>query len=107
MFVINNEYWDVMVVAPDDESLWMPWGGYALGACNDGDKTIYISAALNEYDFWTVLAHEITHAQLYSNNIYLDYNTEEIVAEIVSVFGKKVVALTDEMFRRLITRGRF
>ena len=43
MFSINHEDWSVALVYPDDPALLMPNGRYALGACNDITKTIYIN----------------------------------------------------------------
>ena len=42
MFSINNERWNIVLVAPYDAALLMPNGNFALGACNDAAKTIYI-----------------------------------------------------------------
>ena len=51
MFTINGEQWCVVLVLPYDVALLMPNGRYALGACDDATKTIYISEELHGEDF--------------------------------------------------------
>jgi hypothetical protein len=51
MFHINGETWYIMLVAPNDISLLMPNGRFAIGACNDSTKTIYINAELYGEEF--------------------------------------------------------
>jgi hypothetical protein len=46
MFTINGEYWKIFLVKPYDVALLMPNGNYALGACDDAAKSIYINKAL-------------------------------------------------------------
>lgn len=106
MFYINGEAWLVAVVLPDDISLLMPNGRYALGACNDAEKTIYISNELYGEDFEMVLCHELVHAAMFAYNIELGYREEELLAEIISIFGEEIVDLTDIIFEK-IRRGRY
>jgi hypothetical protein len=51
MFTINGEHWSIVLVAPYDVALLMPNGNYALGACSDDTKTIYISDMLDSEMF--------------------------------------------------------
>lgn len=106
MFTINGEYWQILLVAPYDVALLMPNGNYALGACNDADKTIYISNALHGEMFEQVLCHELVHASMFAYNVMLGYDEEELIAEIISVFGEEIIDITDMMFER-IARGRY
>jgi hypothetical protein len=93
-------------VWPDDEMLLMPSGQYALGACNDATKTIYISNALHGEMFEQVLCHELVHAAMYAYNVMLGHDEEELIAEIISVFGEEIIDITDMMFDR-IKKGRY
>ena len=93
MFTINNETWMIVLVTPYDEVLLMPNGNYALGACNDLTKTIYIS-------------NELVHASMFAYNIMLEHNEEELLAEIISIFGEEIIDITDVMFER-IKRERY
>ena len=106
MFLINGEEWRVLLVAPYDEALLMPDGDYALGACNDITKTIYINDQLHGEVFEQVLCHELVHASMFAYNVILGFDEEELIAEIISIFGEEIVDITDMMFDR-IKRGRY
>ena len=106
MFTINGEQWFIVLVMPYDVALLMPNGNYALGACNDATKTIYISNELYGEVFEQVLCHELVHASMFAYDMKLDHNEEELIAEIISVFGEEIIDITDIMFDK-IRRGRY
>lgn len=106
MFSINGETWSVVLVMPYDVALYMPNGNYALGACNDATKTIYISNELHGEEFEMVLCHELVHAAMFAYDVELGYSEEELLAEIISVFGEEIIDLTDIIFEK-IRRGRY
>ena len=91
---------------PYDVALLMPNGDYAIGACNDSDKTIYINYELHGEEFEKVLCHEIVHAAMFAYDVILDIAEEELLAEIIATFGEEIIDLTDIMFER-IRRGRY
>ena len=105
MFSINGEQWWIVLVAPNDPELLMPNGDFALGACNDGVKTIFINCELYGDEFEQVLCHEIVHAAMFAYDVKLGLEEEELLAEIISIFGEEIIDLTDIMFER-IKRGR-
>ena len=106
MFAINGEQWQIALVSPNDIVLLMPNGKLALGVCNDSTKTIYINNELYGEEFEKVLCHELVHAAMFAYDVMLDYNEEELLAEVISTFGEEIIDLTDIMFER-IRRGRY
>lgn len=106
MFTINGESWCVVLVMPNDIALLMPNGDFAIGACNDATKTIYISNLLHGEEFEKVLCHEIVHAAMFAYDVLLDIAEEELLAEIIATFGEEIIDLTDIMFDE-IRRGRY
>lgn len=106
MFTINGEIWRILLVAPYDIALLMPNGAYALGVCNDATKTICINNELHGEIFEQVLCHELVHASMFSYNVQLGYEEEELLAEVISIFGEEIIDITDAMFDR-IKRGRY
>lgn len=106
MFTINGEYWCVVLVMPYDVALLMPNGDFAIGACNDATKTIYISNDLHGEEFEQTLCHELVHAAMFAYDVSLGYEEEELIAEIISIFGEEIIDLTDLLFKR-IRRGRY
>ena len=105
MFTINGERWYVLLVEPYDVALMMPNGSQAIGACNDSTKTIYISRAMHGADLEKVLCHELVHAAMFAYDVMLDYEEEELIAEIIATFGEELVDMTDIIFDK-IRRGR-
>lgn len=106
MFSINNEQWWIALVDEFDEALRMPTGEYALGACNDMTKTIYITNRLHGEAFEQVLCHELVHASMFAYDVILSFEEEELIAEIISIFGEEIIDITDIMFNKII-RGRY
>lgn len=106
MFTINGEEWWVVLVPPNDLALIMPNGEFAIGACNDSTKTIYINNLLYGEDFEKVLCHELVHAAMFAYDVILDINEEELIAEIIATFGEEIIDLTDIIFDK-IRRGRY
>ena len=103
-FIINGEWWHVQYVSPFDLVLKRPDGVFAVGVCDDPSKTIYISDNL-DIDFTKkVLAHEITHAAMFSYDVYLTYEQEELVADLVTTFGEEIIDITNFIFNQI--RGR-
>lgn len=101
MIKINGERWRVLSVSPTHPALMHEDGTYALGMCNDRNKTIYVNRDLNNRYFKKVLAHELTHAAMFSYNVYLDYYQEEIIADIIATYGQEIVEMTNVLFYKL------
>ena len=83
----------------------MPNGDYALGACSADDQTIYISNDIHCDIFEQVLCHELVHASMFAYDIQLEHDEEELIAEVISIFGEEIIDITDILFEKL-KRGR-
>lgn len=103
MFQINAEWWQVVHVPPDHPLLYHD-GRFALGVCNDTLKTIAINDELFGDLYKKVLCHEITHAAMFSYDVSLDYEQEELIAELIATFGAEIIDITNKLFCQL--RGR-
>jgi Zn-dependent peptidase ImmA (M78 family) len=76
-------------------------GSYSLGCCDDLVKTIYINNNLSNYHLRKVLCHEIAHAIIFSYNVTLTYEQEELLADIIASYGHEIVQATNLVFNRL------
>jgi hypothetical protein len=56
-------------------------------------------------DLEKVLCHELVHAAMFAYDVMLDYEEEELIAEIIATFGEEIVDMTDIIFDK-IRRGR-
>ena len=97
MFKINGELWRVVFCSPHAPELRRSDGAYALGACNDRTKIIYIRNDLSCARKRKVLCHEITHAAMFSYNIYLDDYTNELLADLFATYGEEIIRLSDNL----------
>lgn len=73
MLNINGETWRVLLVSPSHPELKRSDNSYTLGSCNDNTKTIYINEELDDNYLKKVLCHELTHAAMFSYDVYLNY----------------------------------
>lgn len=101
MININGEEWRVLLVSPNHPALQRYDGSWSIGACDDPNKSIYLLEDLNPFMMRKVLAHELTHAAMFSYNINLTYEQEELLADIVATYGQEIVCKTNLFFTRL------
>ena len=101
MFLINNVYWKLAFVSPDFPLLRRMSGEYSIGACDNLTRTIYINVTLSGDLLQKVLCHEITHAAMFSYNVSLTVEQEEIIADIISTYGEQIVYITNKVFNKL------
>lgn len=48
-----------------------------------------------------VLCHELTHAAMFSYNIELSIEQEEILADLLATYGQEIIDMTNTIFNRL------
>ncbi len=107
MININGEEWRVILVSPFHPALKRSDHGYTLGVCDDILKTIYINNELSQEYIEKVLCHELTHAAMFSYNIDLTLEQEEVLADLIATYGQEIVYITNLVFNRIIEkRGR-
>lgn len=99
MITINGEVWGIRLVPPYHPGLAAP-SGPALGCCNDITKTIYLNNTLSPSEIEKVLTHEIVHAVMYSYNVDISDQVEEIVADIIATYGEGIISLSNTVYHR-------
>lgn len=104
-FVINGLGWQVRIVPPTYPMLLTDKNTFTLGCCDNSTRTIYIADGLSEAKFRKVLAHEVTHAAMFSYNVILTLDQEELLADIFSTYGDEIVAVTNKVFKKI--KGRY
>lgn len=102
MIIINGQLWRVCIVSPQHPALITPAGRSAIGCCDSAQRTIFISKRLSLKSIKKVLMHEITHAIIYSYNISMNENTEEIVADLMATHGAKMVDLSHTAYNEIL-----
>lgn len=101
MFQINDEEWLILIVPHYHYGLLRNDGTYALGVCDDNVKIIYIRNDLNPQMMKKVLSHEVTHAAMFSYNINLSIEQEELLADLIATYGQEIICITNKIFHRI------
>ena len=76
-------------------------GEYTLGMCDRNNKTIYLAENLEGNMLRKVLCHEIVHAAMFSYNVYLSLEQEEVIADIIATYGEEIIHITNKVFKKL------
>lgn len=95
MININGEVWRIWLVSPHHPILLMGDGNYAIGACDDPLKLIAINNTLDKDYMKHVLCHELTHAAMFSYNVDLSYEQEELIADLFATYGQEIIKITN------------
>lgn len=101
MIKINGIDWRILLVSPNHPELTLPNGNQALGACNNNLKEVYVRDDLNNFYLKKVLCHELTHAAMFSYDVELNKDQEELVADLISTYGYEIIYTTNSIFNRL------
>ena len=101
MFYINNVLWKLALVSPDFPLLQKPNGEFTIGACDNLTRTIYINNTLKDKILLKVLCHEITHAAMFSYNVDLSIEQQELIADLISTYGEQIIQVTNRIFKKL------
>ena len=101
MFIINNVQWKMTYVPANFPLLRRMDGSFTIGACDNLTRTIYINDRLQGDLLRKVLCHEITHAAMFSYNVDLTVQQQQLVADLISTYGDQIIYITNKIFRKL------
>lgn len=101
MVNINGEDWRITLASSNHPALQRSDGSFTLGCCDDILKTIYISENLTPQYFKKVLCHELTHAAMFSYNVDLSIEQEELLADLFATYGQEIINMTNKIFCRM------
>lgn len=101
MFSINGVQWRIKFVPSGSELLMRSDGSITIGVTDSFTRTIYLDETLRGKKLRKVICHELTHAAMFSYNIDLNIDQEEIIADLIATYGKEIIDKTDSIFNRL------
>ena len=101
MFTINGELWFIKFVSPYNPMLYRSDGSRSVAAADDATNTIYINNTLDGLFLKKVLCHEITHAAMFSYNVELNVQQEELLADLIATYGQEIIDITNKIFTRM------
>ena len=100
-FIVNNQEWKLLFVKPNSKELMRSDGSITLGMTDNNVKTVFVNNRLNDYMTDKVICHELTHVFAFEFDYYMDIKTEEIVADFMSLYGRNIILLLDDLIKVL------
>lgn len=97
MFKINNKTWEIVKISRQNPMLMRSDGSRTVGMTDRDTKRIYLADDLRGKFLDRVLCHELCHAFCLSYNVYMDIDTEEIVADFLATYGREVFKIADRL----------
>ena len=101
MIQINKDKWNIIFVPFNHNKLYRSNNTLSLAACDNSTKTIYINKDLNGVSLKKVLCHEITHAVIFSYNVDLTIEQEELFANLISIYGDEIIYITNQALKEI------
>lgn len=101
MFSINGNEWSVELVDFDDDILQRESGEFTVGCTDSDTKKIYISKSIKGSFLKKVLRHELVHAYIISNNIYIPIEDEEKICDLIATYGKQIISLSEWLYESI------
>lgn len=102
MFKINNKTWKIVKISRQNPMLMRSDESRTVGMTDRNTQTIYIADDLRGKFLDRVLCHELCHAFCLSYNIYMDIETEEIVADFLATYGREVFKIADRLLLEIM-----
>lgn len=100
-FIVNNQEWELVLVKPNSKELVRSNGTITIGMTDNNQKKVFINNRLSDYMFDKCFAHELCHVYAFSFDYFMDIETEEIVADFFSLFGRSIIYQLDDFIEIL------
>lgn len=89
------------MTSPNHPMLLRSNGSLTIGACDNNTKAIYLNEELNQELMRKVLCHEVAHAAMFSYDVDLSIEQEELLADLIATYGQEIITTTNKIFGRL------
>lgn len=99
MFNINGMTWRVFLTSPVHPMLVRSDGSLTVGACDHITKAIYINETLEPDFMKKVLCHEVAHAAMFSYDVELGIEQEELLADLMATYGQEIICTTNKIIK--------
>lgn len=104
MFECNGKTWNLAFVEPYSRMLMRSDGSKTVGVTDNNTKTVYLSSLLRGKFLDKVLCHELVHVASFSYGCEIDIETEEIIADFMSLYGREIIYLADDLIKSILER---
>ena len=103
-FNVNNNRWILQFASPNSKELKRSDNVYTLGVTDNNTKTVTIAYGMSDYMTNKVLCHELVHVYSFENNCNIDMQTEEIIADFMSLYGRDIIYLADDILNNVMEK---
>ncbi len=103
-FTINNHIWQLKFVKPSSRNLLRSDGTWTFGVTDNNVKTVFLLENMSDYMTDKVLVHELTHVHAMEHDYYMPIEVEEIVCDFLSLYGRSVIYMADEIMGNILRR---
>lgn len=103
-FTVNGHEWLLQFVRPSNNHLLRSDLTRTIGVSDNNLKTVFVADNLSDYMIDRVICHELVHVFSFENNCSYDIQTEEVIAEFLSLFGRDIIYLADEILGNLLQK---
>lgn len=91
-------------VPASSESLRRSDGSWTFGVTDNSVKTVFMLDGMSEYMTDKVLQHELSHVHAIEYDYYIPIEVEEIVCDFLSLYGRGVVYMADDIMSKILRR---
>lgn len=77
--------------------LMRPDGSRTIGMTDWNTRSVYLDKHLHGALLEKVLCHELCHVFCFSYNIHMDSDQEEFLADWISIYGRDVIEVLDDL----------
>lgn len=103
-FIVNSNVWQLEFVRPSSKHLLRSDLTRTIGVSDNNLKTVFIADNLSDYMIDRVLCHELVHVFSFENDCSYDIETEEVIANFLSLFGRDIIYLADELMGSILRK---
>lgn len=104
IFTVNGIDWILQFVQLPSEELKRSDGIYTFGVTDNNKKTVTISSGMSDYMTNKVLCHELVHVYSFEYDCHIDIQTEEIIANFMSLYGRDIIYLADNIMSNVLEK---
>ena len=104
-FTVNNSIWHLSFEKPSSSNLLRSDGVATLGVTDNALKTVFINNMLSSKMTDKVLCHELVHVYSFENGLSIPIETEEIIADFMSLYGRNIIYLADGILRDVLGKA--
>lgn len=103
-FTVNGHTWLLQFVRPSSNHLLRSNMTRTIGVSDNNLKTVFVADNLSDYMLDRVICHELVHVFSFENDCSYDIETEEVIANFLSLFGRDIIYLADELLGDILRR---